>query len=96
MIGLYNPKSHRRVRELADACEILGRHRLPETPVGIVRCAYRDEQRVVVTDLGHLLEQEVDMLSIVIVGNSSTYCYEGVMVTPRGYAGKYDLSPSAD
>ena len=92
VIGLYNPRSHRRVRELADACEILSRHRSPETPVGIVRCAYREDQSVSVTDLGHLLEQEVDMLTLVIVGNSSTYHYRGVMVTPRGYTGKYDLS----
>ncbi len=91
VIGLYNPKSHRRVRELAEACEILGRHRSPKTPVGVVRCAYREEQRVVVTDLQQLPEQEVDMLTIVIVGNSSTFSLEGLMVTPRGYGEKYDL-----
>lgn len=95
VIGLYNPRSHRRVHELVEAREILLRHRAPETPVGIVRCAYRDDQRIVVTGLEHLLEQEVDMLTIVVVGNSSTYSYEGVMVTPRGYTSKYDLSGGA-
>lgn len=92
VIGLYNPRSNRRVRELAEACEILGRHRAPETPVGVVRCAYREEQRAIVTDLRRLPEQEVDMLTIVIVGNSSTFSFQGLMVTPRGYGGKYDLA----
>lgn len=96
VIGLYNPKSNRRVRELVDACEILSRHRAPETPVGIVRGAYREDQRVVVTDLRHLPEQEVDMLSIVVVGNSSSFSFEGLMVTPRGYGAKYDLTPATD
>ena len=96
VIALYNPRSNRRAREWAEACEILGRHRSPETPVGIVRCAYREEQRVTVTDLQHLPQQEVDMLTLVIVGNSSTFSFDGLMVTPRGYRGKYELARRTD
>ncbi len=92
VIGLYNPKSNRRVGQLAEAREIILKHRASETPVGIVRAAYREEQRVVVTDLQHLLEQEVDMVTIVLVGNSSTFSFEGRMVTPRGYGRKYELA----
>ncbi len=92
VIGLYNPKSTRRTSQLVEAREILLRHLAPETPVGVVHGAYRQEQRVAVTDLQHLPEQEVDMLSIVLVGNSSTFTFEGSMVTPRGYGSKYDLS----
>jgi cobalt-factor III methyltransferase len=92
VIGLYNPRSNRRVLELTDACAIIGRFRAPQTPVGIVRCAYREEQSVSLTDLRHLPEKEVDMLSIVVVGNSCTLAFEGLMVTPRGYGAKYDLS----
>lgn len=94
VIVLYNPKSTRRVQQLADAREILCRHRALQTPVGIVRNAYREGQRVVVTDLQHLLEHEVDMLTTVVVGSSSTFTFERAMVTPRGYAAKYDLAPA--
>jgi len=92
VIGLYNPRSRRRVGELDQACQILSRYRSAATPVGMVRCAFREEQRVVVTDLKHLPEQDVDMLTVVIVGNSSTFSFEGLMVTPRGYGEKYDLA----
>jgi precorrin-3B methylase len=36
------------------------------------------------------------MLSIVVVGNSSSFSFEGLMVTPRGYGAKYDLTPATD
>jgi precorrin-3B C17-methyltransferase len=94
VLGLYSPRSKRRERELAEACRILLRHRAPETPVGIVRCAYREGQRVTVTDLARLPEQEVDMLTIVLVGNSTTFSFQGLMVTPRGYESKYRLGPN--
>lgn len=92
VIVLYNPKSTRRVEQLADAQAILCRHRALQTPVGIVRNAYREGQRVVVTDLQHLPDHEVDMFTTVVVGNSTTFAFEGTMVTPRGYAARYDLA----
>lgn len=91
VICLYNPSSAGRVRELAKAHEIFCRYRPPKTPVGVVRCAYRRGQQVIVTDLEHFLEYEIDMLTTVIVGNSTTCSFEGLMVTPRGYGEKYDL-----
>jgi N-carbamoylputrescine amidase len=67
-------------------CEILARWRPAETPVGIVRAAYRDGQRVQVTTLAGLPAAEVDMLTVIIVGNSHTALANGRMVTARGYA----------
>ena len=93
VIVLYNPKSTRRSRQLVEAHEILCRCRDVKTPVGIVRRAHREGQEVVVTDLGHLLGHHVDMLTTIVVGNSTTFSFEGLMVTPRGYATKYDLAP---
>jgi precorrin-3B C17-methyltransferase len=90
-ICLYNPKSRKRTEPFRRACEILVRHRPPETPVGIVRAAYRKEQAVILTTLSELPQAEVDMITIVIVGNSRTYVAYGKMVTRRGYASKYNL-----
>jgi precorrin-3B C17-methyltransferase len=85
VIALYNPKSHSRDWQLGRAREILLRHRRLDTPVGIVRNAKRNDERVCITTLDEMLTYEVDMLSIVIIGNSQTYVRDGKMITPRGY-----------
>lgn len=90
VVVLYNPASTRRRAPLAGAREILLRHRLPATPVAAVTSAYRENERVAVTDLERLLDAEVGMSTTVIVGSSSTFAFEGLLVTPRGYASKYD------
>jgi len=89
VIALYNPRSKSRPHLLDRAREILLRYRPPEAPVGIVGRAMREGQRVLVTTLKDLPAEEVDMQSMVIVGNSQTYVWDGWMVTPRGYLGKY-------
>lgn len=91
IICLYNPKSWRRTEPFRRACEILVRHRPPETPVGIVRAAYREGQQVTLTTLSDLPQADVDMVTTVLVGNDRTYVARGKMVTRRGYAAKYDL-----
>jgi precorrin-3B C17-methyltransferase len=63
----------------------------PDTPVAIVKSAYRRRQHIVHTTLDQMAEQEIGMLSTVLIGNSSTFLREGLMVTPRGYANKYDV-----
>ena len=85
VISLYNPRSKGRDWQLGKAREILLRYRAPETPVGVVREAYRPGQRVRVTDLASLDPGDVDMLTILIVGSSRTVVRAGRMVTPRGY-----------
>ncbi|MBI2955165.1 MAG: precorrin-3B C(17)-methyltransferase [Chloroflexi bacterium] len=96
VIVLYNPKSTKRVEQLAEAQRIICRHRAAATPVGIVRNAYRDGQQVILTDLGHMAEHEVDMLTTIIVGNSGTNTFGDVMVTPRGYETKYELTSTCE
>jgi cobalt-precorrin 5A hydrolase / precorrin-3B C17-methyltransferase len=61
-------------------------HRPPDTPVGIVRGAYRPTQQATLTDLASLHLESVDMLTIVVVGSSQTKIVAGRMVTPRGYS----------
>lgn len=92
VLGLYNPASARRRRPLEEAVAILRRHRPDATPAAAVASAYREGERVALTDLGHLLEQEIDMGTTVIVGASGSFAFEGYLVTPRGYAGKYGLA----
>jgi cobalt-precorrin 5A hydrolase/precorrin-3B C17-methyltransferase len=83
---LLNPKSARRQWQYGRAPAILAQHRPPETPVGVVRNAYRPQQSVQLTTVSAMLEAQVDMLTTVIVGNSQTRGWQSRMVTPRGYA----------
>ena len=84
-VALYNPRSKRRVRQLEEAVEIFQRHRPGTTPVGVVTSASCPEQSLVVTDLDHLLQQEVNMRSTVIVAGSTAKLLDGWLVTSRGY-----------
>jgi precorrin-3B C17-methyltransferase len=90
---IYNPASKKRIHQLKDTRDIFLRYRKPETPVAIVKGAFRDSQKVVVTTLEKLLDYNdmLGMITTVIVGNSSTFNYNGLMINPRGYKSKYDL-----
>jgi cobalt-precorrin 5A hydrolase/precorrin-3B C17-methyltransferase len=85
VVSIYNPRSKGRDWQLGKAREILLDHRSPDTPVGIVKDAYREGQEVILTSLGSLRPEDADMLTVVIVGNSRTEVRAGRMVTPRGY-----------
>jgi cobalt-precorrin 5A hydrolase/precorrin-3B C17-methyltransferase len=85
VLSLYNPRSRGRDWQLGKVQKILLDHRSPDTPVGVVRDAYREGQRVILTDLVSLRPESVDMLTTVTVGNSRTEVRAGRMVTPRGY-----------
>jgi precorrin-3B C17-methyltransferase len=85
IVCLYNPKSKGRTEYLNQAQQILLKYRSPDTPVGIVRNAGRDDEHKEITTLGELHKAEVDMFCMVIIGNSQTYVSNGRMITPRGY-----------
>ena len=85
VVSLYNPRSKGRDWQLGKAREILLGHRSPDTPVGVVRDAYRERQSVILTNLGSLRPESVDMLTVVIIGSSRTEVRSKRMVTPRGY-----------
>jgi precorrin-3B C17-methyltransferase len=91
VIGLYNPASGRRTRQIVDAQAIIRRHREGNTPVALVKSAYRDMEQVVLTNLDTFLDYEIGMLTTVIIGSSNTFMFEGYMVTPRGYTNKYSF-----
>jgi len=91
VIVIYNPKSKRRTDQIARAREIIARHRGPDTPVGIVTAATRENERVAISTLGKFLDEEIGMQSSVIIGNSKTFQWGEYLVTPRGYDSKYAL-----
>jgi precorrin-3B C17-methyltransferase len=92
VIVLYNPKSKKRTGHIDRARELILAHRAPSTPVGIVTAATRENEAIAITTLERLPEAEINMQSTVIVGNSKTFQWRDFMVTPRGYADKYNLS----
>ena len=85
VITLYNPKSHGRTTQIVEAREIMRKYKSDETPVAIVRNAGREDESSVITTLGEMLNHEIDMLTLVIIGNSNTFIKNGKMITPRGY-----------
>jgi precorrin-3B C17-methyltransferase len=95
VVALYNPASGRRTRQIVEAQRILRAHRESDTPVALVKSAYRKMQTVSMSDLDHFLDYEIGMLTTVIVGSTHTYLYEGKMVTPRGYKNKYTAEGDA-
>jgi len=83
---IYNPKSLKRIDLFIKTYEIFLQYRDPSTPVGLVRNAYRNEQKVKITNLEQLYKENwVDMRTTLIIGNSSTLVKGNRMVTPRGY-----------
>ncbi|MCD8098422.1 MAG: precorrin-3B C(17)-methyltransferase [Lachnospiraceae bacterium] len=88
IVCLYNPKSKKRTGYVEQAADILIKYRSDKMPVGIVRNAGRSDESSCITTLGELKNAEIDMFSVVIIGNSQTYTKNGRMITPRGYAVK--------
>lgn len=87
VVALYNPRSLGRDWQLGRARELLLEGRSADTPVVLARQLGRAEESVQLHTLGELPLEQVDMLSLVLVGNSTSRQQDGVMVTPRGYPG---------
>ena len=83
--ALYNPRSNKRVGQINAVQEIFLRHRAPETPVGIVTGASRTNEAVLISTLGDFTKEDINMFSLVIIGNSKTRQVGDWMITPRGY-----------
>lgn len=89
--AVYNPKSHGRYWQLYRLQELFLQERSADTPVGYVRQAGREEQEVKVTTLAEFDPEDVDMFTVILIGNSQSYVSEGKMITPRGYYSKSPL-----
>ncbi len=95
VVALYNPKSKKRTEHIVEACKIFLSSRNPETPVGIVTAASRENEVIRLTTLEKMLDEDINMQSTVIIGNSTTFSWNGYMITPRGYKDKYTLDQQA-
>lgn len=83
--AVYNPKSTGRYWQLYRLQELFLQHRAPSTPVGYVRQAGRDEQEIKVTTLGEFDPEDIDMFTVLLIGNSQSYISDNRIITPRGY-----------
>ena len=83
--AVYNPKSNGRYWQLYRLLELFLQQRSADTPVGYVRQAGREEQEITVTTLGEFDPEQVDMFTVILIGNSQSYIHDGLMITPRGY-----------
>ncbi|BAB66913.1 precorrin-3B C(17)-methyltransferase [Sulfurisphaera tokodaii] len=89
VIALYNPINK---PLLLKAMEIIAEYRKGETPVGIVKGAYRENEEVIVTTLSEWKKylDKINMVTMMIIGNSRSYICNGKIITPRGYTSRYD------
>ena len=85
VICLYNPRSKGRSEHLAKAFKIMGEFKDGSTPVGIVKDVGRADQEKFICTFDTMDFERVDMTTMVIIGNKSTYIKDDLMITPRGY-----------
>ena len=89
VIALYNPKSKKRVKNIEEVQKILLKYKDKTTPVGIVTNAGRIGEKKIISTLENFLSEEINMFSLVLIGNSKTFIKAGYMITPRGYENKF-------
>ena len=88
VIALYNPKSKKRTANIEEVQKILLEYRNRNTPVGIVTNAGRIGEKKIITTLENFTSEEINMFSLVLIGNSKTFVKNDFMITPRGYENK--------
>ena len=93
---LYNVQSNARVEGVYRVLGILQEHKSPQTLCGVVRNAYRPEQKVEIHELRDLPALQFDMLTTIVIGNRFTRRKRGWIFTPRGYNDWAADAPQAD
>jgi precorrin-3B C17-methyltransferase / cobalt-factor III methyltransferase len=94
VIAFYNPRSKKRIKPFREALKILKNIRKPNTPIGLVKNGKMGTKVNIIT-LRELSEEEIDMNTTLIVGNTFTYIDDGNMITPRGYVIPHAIHPLA-
>lgn len=91
VIAFYNPKNGLGTPQMQKIQAILLTYRNPETPVGIVRGAFRPFQEIILTTIEKLTEQDIGMVTTIFIGNNHTYIKDNQMVTPRSYQKNFTI-----
>ena len=86
VVALYNPRSQTRLEGMEKARAIFLNHRSANTPVVLARSVYRPEEKIHLTTLEKLDVTMIDMLTVVLIGNQSTFFHKNHLITPRGYS----------
>jgi precorrin-2 C20-methyltransferase / precorrin-3B C17-methyltransferase len=99
VVAIYNPASRSRRTQLADARKLLLKCRSPLTPVIIGRAVGTEAQQIILTTLGELDPDLVDMQCLLIVGSSQTHLVQAGrgparVITPRRYPEQDDHVPT--
>ncbi len=87
VVALDNPKSQTRTQQIVIAQQIFLKYRDSNTPVALVRSAYRPDEQITITTLAECLHAPIDMLTTVLIGNQSSRIHANWFITPRGYLG---------
>ena len=85
VIALFNPQSIERNWQLKSVIKKCLKSRSSSTPVLIARQVGREDQSKKFFTLSTIPFKEIDMLSIIIIGNSQTTLVDEIFLTPRGY-----------
>jgi cobalt-precorrin 5A hydrolase/precorrin-3B C17-methyltransferase len=97
VISFYNPRSLKRRDQLERAFAILKDHRPADTPVVIASSLGRPEEQVKIVRFADFNPDDVDMLTLVMVGSSQSKSFtrgdgKAYAYTPRGYAKKREAA----
>ncbi|HOG92129.1 MAG TPA: precorrin-3B C(17)-methyltransferase [Opitutaceae bacterium] len=92
---LYNPRSQKRTWQIERARALFLRHRSPDTPVALVRQVTRPEERILHSTLAEFPAGEVDMFTVVVIGNAETFRFRDFLVTPRGFSSRKPVTGPA-
>jgi len=85
VLAIFNPQSIKRDWQLQKAVDLLLEFRKPSTPVAIARQLGRPQENIEIYTLESLPFHQVDMLTILVVGNSQSMVKNNKFITPRGY-----------
>lgn len=85
VVCLYNPRSKGRSEHLAKAFEIMSEFKDGNTPVGIVKDVGREKEEKFICTFNDMDFERVDMTTMVVIGNKSTFIDNDKIITPRGY-----------
>ena len=85
VIAIFNPQSLERNWQLKRTIKLCLGYRPGNTPVLVGRQVGREDQSLNFFNLDSVPLKDIDMLSIIIIGNSKTTLVDEIFLTPRGY-----------